>query len=105
MADSREQYAVSNELDLYDTCYRGMGEPVTVRSRTTMRLVGSGQGPDPDPTFVRKEPDARPLFLAFPFSSFILLVVSRGNAEGEEGAVGVVVVGTATEVAAAAARG
>ncbi|KAF3772663.1 hypothetical protein EJ110_NYTH53440 [Nymphaea thermarum] len=35
--DSREQDAVGNELDLYDTCYRGMGQPVAVRASTTMR--------------------------------------------------------------------
>ncbi|KAF3772968.1 hypothetical protein EJ110_NYTH50431 [Nymphaea thermarum] len=37
VADSREQDVVHNELDLYDTCFRNMGQPIAVRARTTMR--------------------------------------------------------------------
>ncbi|XP_049933903.1 uncharacterized protein LOC126410076 [Nymphaea colorata] len=37
VADYREQDAVNKELDIYDTCYRGMGQHVAVRGRTTMR--------------------------------------------------------------------
>ncbi|KAF3785941.1 hypothetical protein EJ110_NYTH19194 [Nymphaea thermarum] len=37
VADSREQDVVHNELDLYDSCFRNMGQPATVRARTTMR--------------------------------------------------------------------
>ncbi|XP_049933220.1 uncharacterized protein LOC126409983 [Nymphaea colorata] len=37
VADSREQDVVHNELDVYDTCFRNRGQPVTIRARTTMR--------------------------------------------------------------------
>ncbi|KAF3786202.1 hypothetical protein EJ110_NYTH25956 [Nymphaea thermarum] len=36
VADSREQDVVHNELDLYDSCFRNMGQPAAVRARTTM---------------------------------------------------------------------
>ncbi|KAF3783673.1 hypothetical protein EJ110_NYTH31980 [Nymphaea thermarum] len=39
VADSGEQDVVQNELDLYDTCFRDMGQLVAVRARTTMRLA------------------------------------------------------------------
>ncbi|KAF3773105.1 hypothetical protein EJ110_NYTH56146 [Nymphaea thermarum] len=90
----KEEVQVGGLEDMVEA-YREEGLRLPQAERAWLVRVGPGQGPDPDPTFMRKEPDARAS--PSPFPPFSCLPPERSRVSAEKKAEVVQAV-AATEV-------